>query len=428
MKINTSTTFGLLVSALLLCCGATANALQQIDKIAAVVNDDVVLESELQERIAQAKANFARANAAPPPDSELRRGVLDRMILESIQLQRGLRAGVRVSDEQLNAAIAAVAQQQGMSLESFRDKLLQSGSYYAMQAQIRDEIIIQQVQSGSLNRLVNVSPDELDAFLASPEGQSLAQTRYLLSHLMVPVDSDASASTQRQARTIAESARQEIANGKNAERWAKVFNLRNNSNVQAGTLNWRTLEELPSLFADVAKDMTVGDISPVLEAGNGLHLLQLLDVSNKARLIEQRQGRHILIKPSAILDNDAAFEAAYALRARAISGEDFGELAKQHSEDIGTAAEGGSLGWSRPGMFVPEFEAALLNTPVGDISEPVRTQFGWHIILVEATRETDMSDDILKNRAYSVLRERKFDDVRDEWLQQLRNGAYVDIK
>ena len=403
-------------------------ALQAIDRIAAIVNDDVVLESELQQRIDQAKANFSRSNATLPPDSELRQGVLDQMVLESIQLQRGKRGGVRVSDEQLNAAIANIAQGQGMSLDAFRSQLLQAGAYYSMQEQIRNEIIIQQVQSGSLNRLVNVSPDELDAFLASPEGQNLSETRYLLSHILVPIDDSATDTEKRQARTIIETARQEMANGKDAERWAKVFNVRNKSNVQSGTLNWRTLDELPSLFADVAPQMTIGDISPVLEAGNGLHLLQLMDVSSKARMVEQRKSRHILIKPSAILDNDAAFEKVYALRARAISGEDFAELAKQYSEDIGNAAEGGSIGWSRPGMFTPEFETTLLQTPVGSISEPLRTQFGWHIILVEDVRQTDMRDDVLKNRAYGVLRERKFGDVRDEWLQQLRNGAYVDIK
>ncbi len=404
------------------------HAVTQVDGIAAVVDDDVVLKSELQQRMSQVYANFQQSGNALPPADELKRGVLNQLILESIQLQRSQRMGVNVSDEQLNSAMANIARSQGISFDAFRQQLLNDGSYYPLQEQIRKDISIKQLQNASLARRVNISPEEIDAFLSSPEGKALAKVRYQLGHILVPLSSDASNSERQKANEIIETARTEISTGKDPERWAKVYNVRHGTQVQGGFLGWRTQEELPSLFANVAPQMAIGDISSVLEAGNGLHIIQLIDSSGKAQLVTQSKARHILIKTSAILNEEQAELKATELRTKALNGESFSTLAKQNSDDIGTAQEGGDLGWSRPGAFVPLFEQTMEKTNVGDISLPFKTQFGWHIIQVEDRKDTDMREDVIKNQAYNIIRERKFDDVREEWLQQLRNNAYVNIK
>lgn len=413
-----------LIAATLLITMTAQADVEQLDSIAAIVDDDVVLNSELNARIATVKGNFERTGRPLPPDHELRTGILNQMIVESIQLQRGYRAGVRISEEQLNNALANIARSQGMDFENFRNQLIAQGSYYSMQDQLRREMIIDQVQKGSLSRQVNITPDELDAFLVSPEGKELSETRYQLSHIVVPLAGSASNAEKRKAKQLISQARELLSSGKNPQAWLE----KNQSSLQAGNLGWRTKEQLPSLFADQVESLGVGDVSEVLEAGNGYHIVQMLDTSNKAVLVTQYKSRHILIKPSAILTEEEAEVKANELRERALQGEDFEELARQNSEDIGSAQEGGDLGWSRPGMFVPEFEQTLASLQNGEISKAFQSQFGWHIILLEDTKETDMQDDVMKNRAYSVLRERKFDDVREEWLTQLRDNAYVDIK
>lgn len=400
------------------------SATVKLDGIAAVVDNDVVLQSELDTRIQGIKASFEQSDRKLPPDQELKTAVLNQMIVENIQLQRGENAGVKISEEQINESMARIAQSQGLSFEAFRNRIFADGNYHLVREQIRREMIINQVQMGSLSRQVSITPEELEAFLASPEGKELQENRYQVLQIIAPLASGASSANKRQANSLLSAAKNHVASGQPIANWLN----QHAGKIQVKNLGWRTLEQLPSLYADALGQLSQGDMSDVLTAGNGLHLIQLIDTTNKSQWVDQYKSRHILIKTSAILDDEKAQVHIAGLRQEAIDGAEFSALAKEHSEDIGSAAEGGDLGWSEPGMFVPEFETTLATLKNGEISQPFKSQFGWHIILLEDQKRTDMKDRMLKNRAYGVLRERKFEDVREEWLEQLRDNAYVDIK
>lgn len=398
-----------------------------IDQVVAIVDDDVVMASELRERVAAVTQNLKARDIEMPPEDVLIRETLDRLILESIQLQKGTRVGVRISDAQLNGAIQRIAGQNGMNLEQFRQALEAEGqSYAAMREQVRREMIIQRVQGGNVSQRIQITEQEVDNFINTQEGKKLTQPEYFIQHALLAVSPSASERQVSAARKHIEELLRRIRAG---EEFSKVVSSSTAPyKLTGGDLGWRNLDDLPSLFSDIAPTLAEGETADAIRSDSGFHLVHMLKARGGEKIVAQTKARHILVKPSEILSNQEAEELVKSLRARALAGEDFGDLAREYSEDIGSAQEGGDLGWTMPGQMVPEFEAAMARTGEGEISEPVSTQFGWHIIQVEGRRNEDMTDQASRNKAMEHLHSRKYQEELDAWLQQIRDEAFVDIK
>lgn len=402
-------------------------ATEIIDQVVAIVDDDVIMASELSERVNAVTANLKARGIQMPPEDELIRETLDRLILESIQIQKGVRAGVRISDEQLNEAVQRIAAQNRMTLEQFRDALAQQGqSYDAVREQVRREMIIQRVQAGNVNQRIQITEQEVGNFMTTKEGQALTQAEYHLLHALLPLSPEASASEVAAAEAQVAAVMSRIQAG---ESFKEVIQSSNSPyTFTGGDLGWRKLEDLPSLFTDVVPKMSEGQTADPVRSDSGFHIVFLEEIRGTDQIVTQTKARHILVKPSEIMTDDQARDLVAELRSRALAGEDFGDLAREYSEDIGSAQEGGELGWTMPGQMVPAFETAMAETAVDQISQPVRTQFGWHIIKVEGRREEDMSSQASRAKAMDYVHNRKYQEELDAWLRQIRDEAFVDIK
>ncbi len=402
-------------------------ATELVDQVVAIVDDDIIMASELRERIEALKESLNSRGMELPPEDTLIRETLDRLILESIQLQKGLRVGVRISDAQLNAAIQNIAAQNRMSQEDFIAALEQQGqSYPLMREQVRREMIIQRVQGGNVNQRIQITPKEVDNFLATEDGKKLTQSEYHLIHGLLAVAPDASPAEEAAARAHVEQVLKKIRGGQAFEDVLRASSGK--YRFTGGDLGWRKTEDLPSLFSDIAPTLPKGATSDPIRSPSGFHIIYMQDLRGGEQIVAQTEVRHILVKPSEILTDEQAQELVASLRVRAEAGEDFSELAREYSEDIGSAQEGGELGWTSPGQMVPEFQTAMDATAVGEISEPIRTQFGWHILLVEGRREQDMTSEAVRQKAADFLHNRKYQEELDAWLQQIRDEAFVDIK
>ncbi len=415
------------VAATLLTVGNAQSATEVLDQVVAIVDDDIVMASELRERIAAVNESIAARGIDAPPEDQLIRETLDRLILENIQLQKGQRVGVRISDAQLNSAMQRIAAQNRMTLDQFRQALEQQGqSYGAMREQVRREMIIQRVQGGNVNQRIQITDQEVDNFLATEEGQKMAQPEYHIVHALLAIPPDASAAEVAAAEAHIEKLAKRIRNGESFE--GVVSSSTGQYTFSGGDLGWRKLDDLPSLFSDVAPGLAAGQTADPIRSDSGYHLVYMAEKRGGEQVVAQTEARHILIKPSEIMTDEQARELVVELRTRAESGEDFGELAREYSEDIGSAAEGGDLGWTSPGQMVPEFDKAMAATEVDQISEPVKTQFGWHIIQVEGRRQQDMTSEAIRAQAMNYLHDRKYQEELDAWLRQIRDEAFVDIK
>ncbi len=408
--------------------GAPVQAVTQVvDQVVAIVDDDVIMASELRERVTGVTANLQARGIKMPAEDELVRETLDRLILESIQIQKGTRAGVRITDEQLNGAVQRIAAQNRMTLDQFRQALEQQGqSYDAMREQVRREMIIQRVQAGNVNQRIQISDQEVGNFMATQEGQALSQSEFHLLHALLPIAPGAPDSEVAAATAQVDAVVQRIRAGESFEQAVRAST--SPYAFTGGDLGWRKLEDLPSLFTEIAPQLSPGQTADPIRSENGLHLLFLEAVRGPDQVVAQTKARHILVKPSEIMTDDQARDLVASLRSRALAGEDFADLARQYSQDIGSAQEGGELGWTSPGQMVPAFEAAMTSTAVDQISAPVKTQFGWHIVQVEGRREADMKDEATRAKATDYVHNRKYQEELDAWLRQIRDEAFVDIK
>jgi peptidyl-prolyl cis-trans isomerase SurA len=402
-------------------------ATEMLDQVVAIVDDDIIMASELRERLASISETIESRGLERPPEEILIRETLDRLILESIQVQKGVRVGVRISDAQLNASMQRIAAQNGMTLDQFRTALEQSGqSYNEMREQVRREMIIQRVQQGHVNQRIEISDQEVENFLATQEGQKLTQPEYRLLHALLPISPDVSSSEEAAAKAHVDKLLARIRAGEPFEQ--VVSSSGGRYTFTGGDLGWRKLDDLPSLFSDVAPTLAKGETADPVRSASGFHLIKMEDKRGGEQMVKQTKTRHILVKPSEILSDDGARDLVAGLKARTLAGEDFSDLAREYSEDIGSAQEGGDLGWVSPGQMVPEFEQAMNATGVGEVSDPVRSQFGWHILVVDERREQDMTGEASRNQAANFLHQRKYQEELDAWLRQIRDEAFVDIK
>lgn len=407
---------------------AAHSATEMLDQVVAIVDDDVVMASELRERLATVNENIQLRGGEAPPEDVLIRETLDRLILENIQIQMGVRFGVRISDAQLNQAMGRIAAQNGLNQEQFAVLLEQEGrSYGEIRATIEREMTIQRVQQGNVNQLIEISEQEIENYLSTEEGQKLVQPEYRIIHALLPLSSDTRQSEVEASRAYCEGLIKRIREGEPFE--AVMASVPEEYVFSGGDLGWRKLADLPSLFQDVAPTIGRGETADLFQSPSGLHIVTMADQRGGGDMtINQTKVRHILIKPSEILTDEQARELVETLKARAEAGEDFGELAKEYSEDIGSAAEGGDLGWTSPGQMVPEFENTMASTEIDTISSPVRSQFGWHVLEVLDRREKDVTEDMRKAQVQEFLHGRKYQEELDAWLRKIRDEAFVDIK
>ena len=400
-----------------------------IDRVVAVVNKDVITLSELADRTARASRDLERRHIASPEPSVLEHQVLERMVMEKAQLQLAHESGIRVDDLQLDRAVQRVAQNNNMTLPQLRTALEGEGVQFdTFRAELREQIVLNRLRERDVDDKVQISEAEVDQYLAEHKADDQAAVEYDIAHILVRVPEQARPEQVEQARERAERVHAEAAAGAD---FAQLAASRSDAPdaLQGGALGWRAAARLPELFDEALRRMKPGDVSGVMRSPAGFHIVKLLGRrgAGEAAPVTQTHARHILIRTSEVVSEDEAKNRLAALRERILAGASFAELARLNSED-GTAAAGGDLGWLYPGDTVPEFERAMNALAIGEISQPVRTPFGVHLIQVEGRRTAGVSDDRKRQQARAALHERKAAEAYQEWLRQLRDRTYVELK
>jgi len=413
---------------------AERGATRLLDRIVAVVNDEAITASELDARMRIAMAQLRQQRIAPPSDDVLRRQVLERMIIDRAQVQMARETGVRVDDATVNAAIARIAEQNGVGVAQFREQLAQQGiSFSRFRDDVRDDIAISRLRDREVDSRIQVTEGEIDNFLAEKAGVSAGAVEYNIAQILLRVPDNASTDRIDATRKQAENLVAQLRGGADFAKLAASYSNAPDA-LQGGSLGWRTAERLPTLFVDAVKDLKTDELAPIVRSPGGFHILKLLGRrdATEGRLatgpVEQTRARHILLRVSELTPEAEVRRRLLELRERVVKGgQDFGQLARLHSVDS-TATRGGDLGWLYPGDTVPEFERAMATLKPGEVSEPVLTPFGWHLIQV-MDRRTEESP-IERNRlaARQALRARKAEEAYLEWIRQLRDRTYVEYR
>lgn len=405
-------------------------AISTVDRIVAIVNDDVILESELNTRLKTVQGQLQQRNTKAPSESVLRRQVLERLIMSSLQLQVAERGGIRVDDKALNASINGIANQNKMTLEQFRSAIESDGfDYNVFREDIRREMIISQLIQRRVRQRVNVSDQEIENFISTNKNSSDENKEYRLSHILISLPEAASAEQVETAQAKANDAIRELRLGSSFKQVAAA-NSDGQKAFEGGDLGWRKAAQLPSIFADVTTSMQKGDISDPIQSPSGFHIIMLADVrgTELRHVVKQTLARHILIRRNELTSNEDAKTRLQQLLIRLEGGEDFATLARAHSDDRGSATRGGDLGWSSPGALVPQFEEAMNKLEPGQISQPFQTQFGWHIVQTLDRREHDNTESFLRSKARKFIRDRKTEDDTQTWIRRIRDEAFVEYR
>jgi len=400
-----------------------------VDRVVAVVNRDVITLTELAERTARATAELRRQRIAAPERTVLERQVLERLVLDKAQLQLAQSTGLRVDELQLDRAVQRIAQNNGMALAEFRRGLERDGvEFERFRAELREQILLARLREREVDDRVQVSEAEIDAFLEEQKASLASAVEYDVAHILVRVPEQARPEQVEQARARAARVREEARAGGDFARLAASHSDAGDA-LQGGALGWRAPGRLPELFAEALRDMLPGAVSDLLRSPAGFHVVKLLGRrgAGDAPPVTQTRARHILVRTSEIVSEEDARRRLQGLRERIAAGADFAELARLNSED-GTAARGGELGWVYAGDTVPEFERAMNALAPGELSRPVRTPFGFHLIEVQERRAADLSAERQRLKARQALRERKADESYQDWLRQLRDRTYVELR
>ena len=391
--------------------------IEVLDRIAVIVDDGVIMESQITKTLADVSKRYDDQNISPPPADILLEQVTEKLIIEELQLQMADRAGVRISDAELNLTLSRLAANNQLSLEEFVVFVEENGdSYEDLREQMRREMRIQRIQRGRVNSSIDITEKEFESFLATDETLSALDPELLVRQILVK-----NLSTANEVIEL-------LDNGSDFAEIAKEKSI--SSNAQSGgLLNWRKAVDMPELFEKALANQSIGFISDPLESGSGYHILKLEDKRGEfVQFEDQWQSRHILLIPSAIRTEDDTELELNNIRQRVIDGESFESLAKEFSEDPGSALQGGDLGWLGLGVLAEEFEATMLEMEIGEISPVFQTEFGFHFLEVLAKRSHELTDDLIKDRAYSILYARKFDEELENTLRSMRAEAFVEFK
>ena len=403
--------------------------IELLDRVIAIVDSGVVMESELNKRVKEIVDRLRETETDLPPLNILEEQVLDRLIIEEIQMQIADRAGIKISDTEVNKTLLGIASQNSLSLEEFRQNIeAQGSSYKDFRNTVRKEMIIQRVQRGKVGGRVEISEQELENFINSEEGRTKLAEQYNVQQILISIPGTANEAGVEKANGQALDLLERIKEGESFSKLATTYSSGQNA-LEGGSLGWRTATELPSLFAKEVSTLKVGETSEPIRSGAGFHLIHLAEKrGNTVKFEDQTLARHILVQTSEIRTETQTKLLIEEIAERLKAGEDFKQLARQFSEDPGSKMDGGELGWSKEGDYDPEFEKVLNKTGIGEISNPLKSSYGWHIIEVLDRRNEDVSSEEQKNRAYQIIYKRKFEQELQSTLIELRVEAYVDIK
>ncbi len=402
-----------------------------LDRIAVVVNDGVVLQSQIDAQVTAITRRLREQGTALPAPSVLRQQITERLVLQEIQLQRATKIGLRVTDEALNNAIREVAQQNKIEFSELPTALAREGIVYAeYREQMRREMTLSMLRQRDVYARIYVSPREIDAFLSHQSTDKTGEGSYNVSHILLALPEAASPGQLEQVEKKASEIHERAAKGEDFGQLAVSYSQAQTA-LDRGQLGWRKGNELPTFMAEVVAKMQPGDVSMPIRTPSGFHIIRLNEAKsdNQPLIVEQLHARHILIKTNELQDDETVRGRLQTIRDRIAKGtDDFAAIAKAVSEDPGSGSEGGDLGWTTPGTFVPEFEQALQKLADNEISEPFRTQYGWHIAQALGRRTQDMSTDERRRRAFEQIRSSKLDEETELWLRRMRDEAFVDYR
>lgn len=400
----------------------------KIDRIIAVVDQVVITENELIDRIQSVRSQLEKQDAKVPPADVLQKQILERLINDRLLLQYAAQTGVRVDDTQLDKTVERIAEQNKLSVPDFRAALEQEGiSYRKFREDIRNEIIIARLREREVENRVTVTEAEVDNYLTTQSSQGEIQDEFEISHILIRTPEDGSPEELQPMREKAEAALKRLNEGVDFSEVSASMSDAPNA-LEGGVLGWKTSAQIPELFNEALKPLQPGNLTPILRSPNGFHILKMTNRrgGSSPLVVEQTKLRHILVKLSEIMSDSDAQQRMLMIKERLDNGADFAELARQFSEDA-SANSGGDLGWVNPGDTVPQFEQAMNLLAPNEISEPVRSPFGWHIIQVQDRRKQDMTKEAARFKARQEIRARKAEEAYEDWVRELRDRAYVEL-
>ncbi|GGZ35405.1 MULTISPECIES: peptidylprolyl isomerase SurA [Shewanella] len=408
---------------------ASLAAPQLLDRVAVQINDGIVLESEVQNMVDTVKANAKAAGQSLPSDQALRTQVIERLILTRLQLQMADRIGLHIGDLQLDQTIENIAKQQNMSVAQMRAEIEADGNSFSQyREQLREEVTLGEIQRIQVQRRIQVSPQEINSLVKLIKEQGLKDVEYQVGHILIEVPSNPSSEQLEAASKRANAVLERLKSGANFRETA-IASSAGPKALEGGIWDYMNINEMPTLFAEVITDAKTGDIIGPIKSGAGFHIIKIMDARGlQTQEVEEVKARHILLKPSPILSEDRAKAMLQQFLKQIRSGEaKFEDLARQYSEDPGSATKGGELGWADPSIYVPEFAQTLNSLKQGEISEPFRSTHGWHITQLEERRKTDATDQFNTNRAHQLIFRRKFNEELQNWLDEMRADAYIEL-
>jgi peptidyl-prolyl cis-trans isomerase SurA len=402
-----------------------------LDRVVAVVNDGVVLQSELEMQTREIETRLRAQHVSLPPESVLRQQVLDRLVQEEIQQQHADRAGIKVSDEQVNSAMEDIASHQKLTLEQLPEKLAADGiDYPQYRIELKREIARQLLRQRDVLQRIVVTPRELDQYLEHQKKTASAANEYNVAHILIAVAQDAKPAQLAQSTKLAHEIDDRAHNGEDFGALAVTYS-QSESALEGGSIGWRKGTELPTFLADVIARMKPGEVSDVLQTPSGFHIVKLVGTraAGGQQIVQQVHLRHILLKPTEVEDDATVEQKLGRWRDQIVSGkEEFSVFAKTYSQDASSAVNGGDLGWSEASVFVPEFAGVVASLKEGEISPPFRTQYGWHIVQMLGHRDFDNTNEAARERAFQAMRDSRVEEATELWLQQIRDESYVDLR
>ncbi len=428
--LNALLNFGLLSGILFMSASLFAQSTTvPLDRVVAIVDEDVVLESEFKMRKASVMERLRAQYTQLPDEDVLNKQILEQLIVERIELAMAKRYEIEVDESEIDDAINRIIQKNNLTLEQLQKSLEQEGmGLEGLRKQLRNDITINQLQQGVVSNRIKINDRDIDNFLASTDGKFATSPDYHIGHILISVSSEATEADVAEAEKLASSVYKQLNEGADFAKMA-ITHSKDQAALNGGDIGWRKLAQLPELFSKELANLPVGKVTKPFRSGAGFHILKNIEqTGGGAQMVQQTHARHILIKTSEIMDDRQAREKLLQLKELIEKGADFGKMAKEYSEDTGSMMSGGDLGWAMPGMFVKQFEETMANTEIGQISRPFKSQFGWHILQVLERRQEDMSDQMKRNQAANTIRSRRFDEEFQLWLTQIREEAYVEIK
>lgn len=399
-----------------------------LDSVAAIVNEDVILKSELDAQVSEVQAQIEARHTSLPARDVLEKQVLDEMVTSRIELQQAKGRGITVSDDNVNQALSRIAERNGVTLDQLPDSLKKQGYQYdRFRSELRDQIVIQNLEQQVLADNLHITQQELDDQMRADQGSGDTETQFHVAQILVATPINPTPDDVAAARKKADIVEQKLKSGTDFAAAAVAYSEGQNA-LQGGDIGWRKASELPTLFAPVVTQMKPGDISDPIQSANGFHIVKLMEVkrSDQKVMVTQTHARHILIRTSAILTDDQAKAKIQSLYDQIKAGADLGKLATANSDDPGSRQQAGDLGWLDPGATVPAFQAVMDKLQPGETSAPFKTQFGWHVLQVLGRRQADQTDEDRRNRAYQTIFSRKSEEVIQHWLSETKDSAFIE--